>query len=193
MGGASRVRWYGRALMAPNPLTVLSPVPWWWALWIRATWPLARLGRVDEKLRALSFIHFAHWSLAGRWPRDPASGPDRGAARTLVFLTTFDGSDVQYIDAFVRVVPWRIRGLYSGARGFPGARRSLPVGRYIEEHNHAPDHFWAAHGDATVTMQDQAHRVRSAFAAFRERVAGAGEERFAREWERFLSEVGGLL
>src|SRR3954454_466021 len=98
-GGGEPVRWYGRALMAPKPLTVLSSVPWWWALWIRSTWPLARLGRVDQKLRALSFIHFAHWSLVGRWPRDRASGPDRGAARTLVFLTRFDGSDVQYIDA----------------------------------------------------------------------------------------------
>ena len=110
-----------------------------------------------------------------------------------MFLTTFDGSDVQYIDAFVRVVPWRIRGLYAGTRGFTSARRSRPVERYIAEHNHAPEHFWAAHGDATVTMQAQAHRVRSAFAAFRERMGGAGEERVAREWERFLSEVRGLL
>jgi hypothetical protein len=193
VSGGERARWYGRALMAPKPLTVLSAVPWWWGLWIRCTWPLARLGRVDTKLRALSFIHFAHWSLAGRWPRDPASAPDRGAARTLVFLTTFDGSDVQYIDAFVRVVPWRIRGLYSGTRGFPGARRSLPVERYIAEHNHAPNHFWAAHGDATVTMKAQAHLVQDGFELFREQVAGAGEERFAREWEKFLSAVRQVL
>ena len=112
---------------------------WWWALWIRATWPLARLGRVDEKLRALSFIHFAHWSLAAAGRGTPHRRPDRGAARTLVFLTTFDGSDVQYIDAFVRVVPWRIRGLYAGTRGFTSARRSRPVERYIAEHNHAPE------------------------------------------------------
>ena len=38
---------------------------------------------------------------------------------------------MQYIEAFVRVVPWRIRGLYGGATGFPGVRRSRPVERYI--------------------------------------------------------------
>src|SRR5919198_2248121 len=133
--------------MAPTPLTILTPVPWWWALWVRFTWLVAAAGHVlvQRRLRALSFIQFAHWSLVARWPRDPAVSPDRAAARSLLFLTTFDGSDIQYIDAFVRVVPDQIEALYAGARGFPGALRFRPVARYIARHSHPVDHRYAAH------------------------------------------------
>ena len=56
----------------------------------------------------------------------PAVGRERAAPRTLLFLTTFDGSSIQYIDAFVRVVPTRIEALYAGASGFPGPGASGP-------------------------------------------------------------------
>src|SRR4051794_13053054 len=106
-GGAATRPVLASRRMAPTPLTVLSPVPLWWSLWIRLTWLAAALtGRlVQHRLRDLQFIHFAHWSLVGRWPADPAVSADRAAPRTLVFLTNFDGSGIQYIDAFVRMVP----------------------------------------------------------------------------------------
>lgn len=181
--------------MAPTPLTVLSPVPLWWSLWVRLTWAFARLsgGLVQRPLRRLSFIHFAHWSLVGRWPRDPAVARDRAAARTLVFLTTFDGSSIQYIEAFVRVVPWQIRAVYSGARDFPGARRYRPVERYIAAHSHPVDHVYSADPQATTTATAQALELRERFARFEARVEGASDRRFAREWERFLTSVQGLL
>jgi hypothetical protein len=182
--------------MPPTPLTVLTPVPLWWSLWVRFTWLVARLtgGLVQRPLRALSFIHFAHWSLVRRWPGDPAVAPDRAAPRTLVFLTTFDGSSIQYIESFVRVVPVQIEGLYGGARGFPGPFRFRPVARYIDEHRHPVDHCYAAHPDATTTSIAQALELRERFAAFERRTAGAaGNERFAREWERFLTDVQDLV
>ena len=181
--------------MAPTPLTVLSPVPRWWGAWARLTWLVARLGRglVQRPLRDLSFIHFAHWSLVDRWPPDPAVSPDESADRTLVFLTTFDGSDIQYIDAFVRVVPFQIEALYGGARDFPGPFRFRPVARYIDEHSAPVDHCWAAHPDATTTMIGQALELRRRFAGFERRVAGVSDERFAREWTAFLTEVQGLV
>jgi hypothetical protein len=181
--------------MAPTPLTVLTPVPLWWSLWIRTTWVVARLARglVQRRLRELSFIHFAHWSLVVRWPRDPAVSRDRGAPRTLLFLTTFDGSGIQYIDAFVRVVPRQIAALYAGARGFPGARRFRPVERYIYAHSHRVDHYYAAHPESTTTMTAQALALRDRVAEFESRVAGADDERFAREYARFLTDAQGLL
>jgi hypothetical protein len=181
--------------MAPTPLTVLTPVPLWWALWVRFTWLVAAVtrGLVQRRLRDLSFIHFAHWSLVRRWPRDPAVSPDRAASRTLVFLTTFDGSDIQYIDAFVRVVPDQIEALYGGARGFPGPFHFRPVARYIDECSHRVDHAYAAHPEATTTVIEQALELRERFAAFERRVAGADAERFAREWDRFLTDVQELV
>jgi hypothetical protein len=181
--------------MAPTPLTVLSPVPRWWAAWARLTWLGARLGRglVQRPLRDLSFIHFAHWCLVPRWPSDPAVSPDDAADRTLVFLTTFDGSNIQYIDAFVRVVPFQIAALYGGARDFPGPFRFRPVARYIERHRAPVDHFWAAHPDATTTAIGQALELRERFAAFERRVGGTSDERFARAWVEFLTEVQDLV
>jgi hypothetical protein len=180
--------------MAPTPLTVLSPVPLWWSLWVRFTWLLAAVSRglVQRPLRGLSFIHFAHWSLVGRWPRDPAVSRDRIAPRTLVFLTNFDGSNIQYIDAFVRVVPGQIGAVYAGARDFPGPFGFRPVARYIATHTHDVDHFYAAHPDATTTAIGQALELQRRFAAFEKRVAGAGDERFAEEWGRFLADVQDL-
>jgi hypothetical protein len=182
--------------MAPTPLTVLTPVPRWWSLWVRFTWLFSAVmrGLVQRPLRKLSFIHFAHWSLICRWPSDPAVGRERAAPRTLMFLTTFDGSSIQYIDAFVRVVPTQIAALYTGARGFPGPRRFRPVARYIADHLHPVDHAYAAHPDATTTSIAQALELRDRFAAFERRVARvSSNERFAREWERFLTEVQDLV
>src|SRR3954464_3715389 len=181
--------------MAPTPLTVLSPVPRGWGAWARLTWLVARLlrGVVQRPLRDLSFIHFAHWSLVARWPSDPAVSPDAAADRTLVFLTNFDGSDIQYIDAFVRVVPVQIEALYGGARDFPGPFRFRPVARYIARHSHPVDHFYAAHPEATTTAIGQALELRARFDEFERRVAGAGDEQFAREWEAFLTAAQRLV
>ena len=114
--------------MAPTPLTVLTPVPRWWSVWVRFTWFFSALvrGFVQRPLRNLSFIHFAHWSLVRRWPPDPAVGRERAAPRTLMFLTTFDGSSIQYIDAFVRVVPTQIEALYAARAASPGRAASGP-------------------------------------------------------------------
>jgi hypothetical protein len=166
--------------MRATPLTVLSPIPWWWALWIRLSWPIARrVPLVAAPLRRLSFIHFARWALVSR--------------RSLLFLTSFDGSDIQYIEAFVRVVPTRINGLYWGAKGFPGPRRFGPVREYIDAHSHQVDHFWMAHPDASTTMIAQALELQAAYDRVRPRLEVDDPERFAREWRRFLTDVQGLL
>jgi hypothetical protein len=166
--------------MRATPLTVLSPIPWWWALWIRLSWPIARrVPLVAAPLRRLSFIHFARWALVSR--------------RSLLFLTSFDGSDIQYIEAFVRVVPGRINGLYRGATGFPGPRRFGPVARYIYEHNHTPEHFWIAHAEASTRMVSQALALAQLYAAREARLDGADAKQFAREWRRFLHASQGLL
>src|SRR5512132_2264318 len=157
--------------MRATPLTVLSPIPWWWALWIRLSWPLARrVALVAAPLRRLSFIHFARWALVSR--------------RSLLFLTSFDGSDIQYIEAFVRVVPGRINGLYGGATGFPGPRRFGPVARYIDEHNHTPEHFWIAHPEASTRMVSQALVLARLYAAREARLDATDAKEFAREWRR---------
>jgi hypothetical protein len=180
--------------MRATPLTVLSPIPWWWGLWIRVSWPLARLGSwVTAPLHKLSFIHFARWALVARWPADRQTRRDRAAPRALLFLTSFDGSDIQYIEAFVRVVPLRINGLYWGAKGFPGPKRFGPVARYISDHSHHVDHFWMAYPEASTTMVAQALELQTAYDVHAPRLQVDDPERFGVEWRRFLTDVQGLL
>jgi hypothetical protein len=180
--------------MRATPLTVLTPIPWWWALWIAVSWPVARRSAfVTAPLRKLSFIHFARWAVIRRWPPDRGGGRDRAAPRSLLFLTSFDGSDLQYIEAFVRVVPGRINGLYWGAKGFPGSRRFGPVERYIADHSHHVDHFWMAHPEASTTMVDQALKLKLAYDLHATRLEIDDPERFGAEWRRFLTTVQGLL
>ena len=111
----------------------------------------------------------------------------------MLFLTSFDGSDVQYIEAFVRVVPTRINGLYWGAKGFPGPKRFGPVAQYISDHSHPVDHFWMAHPDASTTMVAQALKLQAAHEAARPRLEVDDPQRFGQEWRRFLTDVQGLL
>jgi hypothetical protein len=96
---------------------------------------------------------------------------------------------MQYIDAFVRVGPWQIRGLYSGATGFPGPKRFEPVKRYIDEHSHHVDHFWLAYPDASTRMVEQALALKAAYDEAAPRLDGADAESFGREWRQFLTEV----
>jgi hypothetical protein len=167
--------------MRATPLTIISPIRWWWRPWVRFTWLVARyVPLVAAPLRRLAFIHFARWALMPR--------------RRMLFLTSFDGSDIQYIEAFVRVVPGRIDGLYRGAKGFPGPRRFGPVARYIEDHSHPVDHFWMAHPEASTRMVSQALALASAYDLFEARLDGADDaQAFAREWRRFLTVSQGLL
>jgi hypothetical protein len=167
--------------MRATPLTVISPIRWWWKPWVRLTWLIARrVPMVAAPLRRLRFIHFARWALV--------------PGRRLLFLTSFDGSDIQYIDAFVRVVPGRIDALYKGAKGFPGARRFGPVARYIDDHSHRPvDHFWMAYPDASVRMVQQALLLVPLDYVFEARMKDADAETFAREWRRFLDAAQRLL
>jgi hypothetical protein len=166
--------------MRATPLTVLSPIPWWWRPWVRLTWLVARyVPLVAAPLRRLQFIHFARWALMPRG--------------RLLFLTSFDGSDIQYIEAFVRVVPARINALYGRAKGFPGAKRFGPVEQYIVDHNHAPDHFWMANPDASTRMVGQALAVAQLYERFEPRLDTDDPRRFAREWRRFLTAAQELL
>jgi hypothetical protein len=180
--------------MAPTPVTVLSPVPWWWALWVRyVTWRAARVcPALVAELRRLRFIRFAHWALASRWPPDPAVRRDRAAARCLVFLTTYDGSENQYFDAFVRVVRLNILAAYRGAQDFPKLRYRT-IDAYLKAHMHELGHAYCANAEAAVRTTEQALELRRRLDAFAERARGASPERFAPMWRAFVTEVQGLL
>ena len=101
---------------------VLTPAPYLWTLWLRVTWLLAdRSGFIKRPLLALGFIHIAHWGLVSRLPQRASRGHRRPLpSRYIVFQSNFDGPPEEYAEAFAIKVPGRIRGLWGGARDFPG-------------------------------------------------------------------------
>src|SRR5687767_14898871 len=84
---------------------------------VRAYFALGRrfpiLGR---KLRRLSFIHAARWSLVEEVP-----GHGRLASPVLLFESNFNGDWAQYIDAFAYVIPERMAGVWATSWGWQGA------------------------------------------------------------------------
>src|SRR5689334_10080757 len=96
-------------------LTVISPLPRVWSPLVKfALWFKRRQGP-DPDLRRLSLIHAAHWVVIDRFP-----GERRRRRYTyLLFVSNFNGSWREYIDAFATVIPRRMAILWGASYGFP--------------------------------------------------------------------------
>ena len=88
-------------------ITVLTPVKRWGPLWL---WLVFLAGRnvkaTLEKLKTLSFIHYARWVVVKRFP--DGAGGERLNHTYLLFESNFNGTWDQYIDAFSEIVPGRM-------------------------------------------------------------------------------------
>ncbi len=178
-----------------QPVTIISPIHRWWAMWLRLTWPVAdRLELVKRPLLRLSFIHFAHWSLIDRTP------PGRRRARAqrlphpyVLFQTNFDDDLHAYIDAFALIVPWRMRAMWQGVFRFPGPR---PVDRFlsfINERTTPTQYYYCAYPEASATMINAALTLGVHHRRFQADTAELGDAAFAARYREFLAQTQLLL
>lgn len=174
-------------------LTTLSPLPRRWSLPLRlALWFKRRTGP-DPALQRLSFIHVAHWVILDRFPGQS----HRSRYTYLLFLSNFNGSWREYIDAFSIAIPGRMALLWGTAYGFPGAQPPLPFVRYIERNQLTPIHYYSAYPASTATEIASALRVRDRFdtdvrpatEAGGGAGAGADDAQLARRWRAFVDTV----
>src|SRR5438105_3578853 len=117
------------------PMTLISPVPPWWARLQRVLgWLNTRALRHTTRyypfasLVQLSFIHFAHWSVFDRIPPGDPSGR-RLPHPYLLFQSNFNRGSHEYIEAFCYVIPTGVRLNWGGAYGFPPPK---PVSRLLD-------------------------------------------------------------
>ena len=190
-GGASDIRnLAGRA----QAFTILTPVKRGWALWLRFNFFVGRhVPYFTTKLRELSFIHYARWSIVAL---NPKGGPGRGFGnrRYLLVTSNFNGTWDQYIDVFSEVVPWRIRAIWSSSSGFPGPSPPERLKEFVRDNELAADHYYAAYPQASTTVVLSALELRDKFARFAENVRGDIEsEDFRQAWVGFLTSVQGHL
>ena len=177
-----------------TPLTVILPVPRWWALWLRLMWARARLmqrlrrGRPNP-LAKLASISFAHWALTRR----PPPGDERANRRLprwyLVFQTNFGGRMDPYLETFCFAIPWIMRGLWWGIYRTPGIR---PVGRfqrYVADVDRPAAHYYCAYPDASPRMVTSALGIRRRFDDLVQRAAGLDPEEFEAEYRSLLASM----
>lgn len=136
-------------------------------------------------LQRLSFIHVAHWVILDRLPGQPR----RSRYAYLMFMSNFNGSWREYIDAFSIAIPHRMALLWGTSYGFPGAMPPLPFVRYIERNQLTPVHYYAAYPEGTATEIGSALRVRKRFDADVVPAANRSDKELARAWRRFVDDV----
>jgi hypothetical protein len=173
-----------------KPITVVTPMRRLWSWWLWLSWPPADRGLwIKRPILRLSFIHVAHW---GQIDRLPAAASRLRAAPLptpyVIFQSNFDGPAREYAEAFSFEMPWRIRGLWGGAYGFPGPRPSNRFVDYVLSHAaEEPYHYYSRYPAATVRTVRAARELDAAFAQFRRRAKGLDPHAFAKAWQEFLT------
>src|SRR3954447_7616698 len=151
---AAPARWEERrsrsVLRSVRALTTLNAVGPLGVLTLAGGFLFARVGLVarvyaGRTFPALRFIHFASWSLVRNLP---AADPDKRVRLSnpyLLFVTNFNCSFGEYIDAFSYTVGWRISNIWRFSYGSPGPRPSEAFKAYIERQEVPSLHYYAAY------------------------------------------------
>jgi|Tabmets5t2r1_1033131.scaffolds.fasta_scaffold07894_2 hypothetical protein len=169
-----------------SPITIITPVRRPWSWWLRRTWPGSdRSAFIKAPILRLSFIHAAHWGL---FDRIPATGSDPLPTPYILFQSNFDGRAFEYAEAFALEMPWRIRGLWAGAHGFPGPNPPNRFVRYVLSHAvEGPFHYYARYPTGTVRTVRSALALKESFTRFERKAAGLDADKFAEAWREFLT------
>ena len=177
-----------------EPVNVVSPMRWWWSIWLRVTWPIANRGQLLKRtLEQLSFIHVAHWSLHTRIQAYGERAEVRLPHPYLIFHSNFNDDLIAYVDAFALVVPLRMRGMWQRVYGFPGP---TPVDDFVEfvvTRQTKTAHYYCAYPDGSARMIAAALALRDANAQLREQASGLRDDEFKAAWEQFVSDNQLLL
>lgn len=182
-------------------ITVITPIPWWWAVWLRFNFWRAGLSRrlkgpsrTERDLATLSFIGFAHWGVVARVPaRAGFLRSRRLRPRCLVFQSNFNGFAAEYIEAFSRILATGMRAIWGGGYGVPGPLPVGPFQEHILRHKLPVGNYYAAYPDSSTKMVLAALEVRRRHEDFQQRVAGMGPTEFGAAYDQLLCDVQGLL
>lgn len=142
---------------------------------------MRNLTQILEKLKRLSFIHYARWAVIDRFP-DGGAG-QRLNHSYLFFESNFNGTWDQYIDAFSEVVAFRMKAIWGTSFGFPGPLPVEQFKQYIRRNEFVANHYWSAYPGATTTEIVSAGRVGAALSEFRATSVGLEPAAFRAAFE----------
>ena len=172
---------------AMNVLTPIKP-RWTWLqillFMVSRSCPSQLMGLLGLKL-----IHFARWVIIrrGQWP-DLGQGPQTLRNDTMLFLSNFNGTWDQYIDAFADGIPDGLDLFWYASTKYP---RSIPIAGFKDyiTHNQIDTNYYynATPGVAQRDIK-RALRVREALQALARAHAANDPAAFAREYRRQMVE-----
>lgn len=182
---------YGRA----RAITVMSPIKPGGVTFLRGLlWTFQTFPRLSEPLVRLSFIHFAQWNIVTGVPENgPPQEPERLNYDYSLFLSNFNGSWDDYIDAFSRNLTLQMKLLWDSSYGFPGPQPVDQFEAYIRRNEYVASYYWSAYPRHSTTMILDALALESRFQMFLQESAELPPDEFKRAYDQFLTEVQDYL
>jgi hypothetical protein len=148
-------------------------------------------------LLGLSLIHFARWVIIR-----PQDWPDLGQRRLaqthlgndyMLFLSNFNGTWDQYIDAFSDGIPKGLDLFWYSATKYPLSIPITPFKTYITHNQVHTDHYYNATPGSAQRDIKGALRVYDTVLALEKAHTGLGPEAFAEKWREAMLRVQGNL
>lgn len=143
-------------------------------------------------LIGLKFIHFARWVVIPKdaWP-SPKGKPERLERDAMLFLSNFNGTWDQYIDAFSDGIPTGLDLFWYNNARYPGSVPITPFKRYIRANQIDCDFYYNATPGAAYRDVISALRVRRELKRLETRYLdeNTSPEAFAEEYRLRLLEI----
>lgn len=173
-------------------MNVITPVPWWKALWQRAAF--AWVVRFPSNLKGLinlSLIHYARWTIIGRndFPHLAPSQPKENLNYSyMMFESNFNGSWDQYIDSFSFAIPNGLDLFWKFNIGYP---KSIPLHDfydYIRFNQVETDYYYNAYPCASSNDVKSACELFDHLQHFSERALDLDDDEFLDCYHQFLTD-----
>ncbi|WP_431282051.1 hypothetical protein ACQW02_22010 [Humitalea sp. 24SJ18S-53] len=171
-----------------NVVTPMRP----WKTWInRFIFMVARTQPQQlGGLLGLSIIHFARWVMIRRdqWP-DLGQGKPQLANDYMLFVSNFNGTWDQYIDAFSDGIPNGLDLFWYSSTSYPGSIPITPFKTYIRHNQVDIDYYYNATPGSAQRDIKAAFRVRAVLDDLRQKHAAMDPAGFAAAYRRALASV----
>lgn len=167
-------------------MTMLTQLQGWGPPYLRLVLWILRHVHPLHQARALSFIHFTHFSVLDELA--PGSATEGTPRRPyLLFESNFNGFWDEYIDAFCQVIRVHINALMACTEGFPGLVPARAFRAFMKNHEFAVEHYYSAYPEASTTMIRAANELAGDVDKLVTLAGRHNDAAFARAWHRLLA------
>jgi len=177
-------------------MNVITPMPRW-CTWIQtALFMIARITpQTLSGLLGLKLIHFARWVIIRRnqWPDPAGNGAQPLDEDYMLFLSNFNGTWDQYIDAFADGIPQGLDLFWYASTKYP---HSIPISTfksYITANQIQTNYYYNATPGAAQRDIKAALRVRRELLALADQHRGGDAAAFAKAYREALTRLASSL